>query len=556
MKRWLVYFGFALLALFLSGGASFASCSYKPEACDNKNLCLYATDGKDWSSHGQYKRHVTEAKSRGLSCGFGSLLRDAFISLPENQRKLVQSYLRKLNYYKSSVDGLYGRGTEEALRRYNKVYLGNPSLNIARNADILISAVEARSGIYHTSSAGCSYKPEACDDKSLCLLAAQGKSWSSHGQYKRHVVEAKSRGLSCGIDFYDALSALSFQELLGEIDTLVDIDLSASIQNQMIRLGCLKSDQRNNYDGTKSFNSLEYIFNFDQSLERSFVSYDNINFLFYLQSKENNYCRRTVTVFWDEDYSRAVFARFMNFVRLGINSDIRFEYQDPPLLYDFETPIAWETPTLKETDYIIKIKIEKKEGSGFDAKMRVYDVSTKKEIKKGLIFSTPKISNESMRAVSKKIVDNFLQNMTARQVKFKNLDKFLDDEHLLLVEKIKEDISRVNLESAMVKLDELKFLIYDEKIDTEVEAELLLLLGKKYSELGEIKLAARTFLNVFSTFENSIYGAEALFLLGNSLDILGQTDAACKALLQVQLRFPGSDYNIDATKMMTELKCL
>ena len=434
MKRWLVYFGFALLALFLSGGASFASCSYKPEACDNKNLCLYATDGKDWSSHGQYKRHV---------------------------------------------------------------------------------------------------------------------------------VEAKSRGLSCGIDVYDALSSLSFQELLGEIDTLVDIDLSASIQNQMIRLGCLKSDQRNNYDGTKSFNSLEYIFNFDQSLERSFVSYDNINFLFYLQSKENNYCRRTVTVFWDEDYSRAVFARFMNFVRLGINSDIRFEYQDPPLLYDFETPIAWETPTLKETDYIIKIKIEKKEGSGFDAKMRVYDVSTKKEIKKGLIFSTPKISNESMRAVSEKIVDDFLQKMTARQVNFKNLDnfenldqaKFLDDEHLLLVEKIKKDISRGNLESAIIKLDKLRNSTEAEKIETEVVAELSLLLGKKYSELGETKKAARTFLNVYSTFENSIYRAEALLLLGNSFNTMGQTDAACKTLLQVQLRFPDSDYNIDATKMMTELKC-
>ena len=97
MKRWLVYFGFALLALFLSGGASSASCSYQPEACDNKSLCLYAKDfsGKSWSSHGQYKRHVKEAKRRGLSCGFGSPLRDAFISLPENQRKLVQSYLRQ-----------------------------------------------------------------------------------------------------------------------------------------------------------------------------------------------------------------------------------------------------------------------------------------------------------------------------------------------------------------------------------------------------------------------------------------------------------------------------
>ena len=95
-------------------------------------------------------------------------LETAFISLSKERRKKIQEVLKSLNLYKSSIDGLYGKGTEAALRSYNKNYLGNPSLNVSQNVNALIKAIEV------------------------------------------------------GTDAPDALNSLSFAELLDKIENLVD----------------------------------------------------------------------------------------------------------------------------------------------------------------------------------------------------------------------------------------------------------------------------------------------------------------------------------------------
>ena len=54
-----------------------------------------------------------------------SPLKSAFIKLPKEQRKVLQSNLKNLGYYDSTIDGLYGRGTSGALTAYNKRSLHN-----------------------------------------------------------------------------------------------------------------------------------------------------------------------------------------------------------------------------------------------------------------------------------------------------------------------------------------------------------------------------------------------------------------------------------------------
>ena len=45
----------------------------------------------------------------------------------------------------------------------------------------------------------CDQYPEVCDEKRLCQLAVGNQSWETRLNYQKHVAEAKSRGLTCGV---------------------------------------------------------------------------------------------------------------------------------------------------------------------------------------------------------------------------------------------------------------------------------------------------------------------------------------------------------------------
>ena len=57
---------------------------------------------------------------------------------PQSQRKRIQSNLKDLGYYRSTIDGLYGRGTSGALTAYNKKHLGSADLKKSYNVVTLI----------------------------------------------------------------------------------------------------------------------------------------------------------------------------------------------------------------------------------------------------------------------------------------------------------------------------------------------------------------------------------------------------------------------------------
>jgi len=70
-----------------------------------------------------------------------SVLHTAFKKLSKNQRKQIQSNLKSLGFYTSSIDGLYGKGTAAALTAYNKQNLSGGDLKKSQNAAKLINAV-------------------------------------------------------------------------------------------------------------------------------------------------------------------------------------------------------------------------------------------------------------------------------------------------------------------------------------------------------------------------------------------------------------------------------
>jgi S1-C subfamily serine protease len=90
---------------------------------------------------------VREAKRRGLTCGIKtvkpSLIRSAFIKLSKENRKQLQTYLKDLGFYKSSIDGLYGKGTAGALTAYNRQNLNGADLKKSENVEKLYSEVLA-----------------------------------------------------------------------------------------------------------------------------------------------------------------------------------------------------------------------------------------------------------------------------------------------------------------------------------------------------------------------------------------------------------------------------
>lgn len=72
-----------------------------------------------------------------------SLIKNAFIKLTEQQRKQLQSNLQNLGFYKSKIDGLYGKGTEGALNAYNNQNMDGADLDKEQNVNKLIAAILA-----------------------------------------------------------------------------------------------------------------------------------------------------------------------------------------------------------------------------------------------------------------------------------------------------------------------------------------------------------------------------------------------------------------------------
>ena len=153
------------VALFLSATASFAlpacpTSGYFHNCFGTfiwKNGAKYVGEFKNGNRHGQgtytlsdgtvqdgvWKNDIFQYAHKNPKTIKLSTLKVGYIKLSELQRKKIQSVLSDLALYRSSIDGLYGKGTAAALRAYNKQNLKGADLSKSANVSKLMAAVLA-----------------------------------------------------------------------------------------------------------------------------------------------------------------------------------------------------------------------------------------------------------------------------------------------------------------------------------------------------------------------------------------------------------------------------
>ncbi|MFP4305404.1 tetratricopeptide repeat protein [Rhodosalinus sp.] len=88
-----------------------------------------------------------------------------------------------------------------------------------------------------------------------------------------------------------------------------------------------------------------------------------------------------------------------------------------------------------------------------------------------------------------------------------------------------------------------------------LEPRAYLGLGRALEAAGDMREAARTYLDGFSAHPEAEVADETLYRLGLALGALDRVDAACPILADVELRFPASPYASRAQEEMGELSC-
>jgi S1-C subfamily serine protease len=143
-----------MLAIFVHGPALSATmaCRADPYKCTAQELCSNDILGKYGELSYSYKEHAKYAQKLGLSCApkkatqpksVANPLRDGFIKLSSDNRKLVQTNLTALGFYSSFIDGYFGKATQKGLELYNKNYLKNSSIAERGNIDALYASILA-----------------------------------------------------------------------------------------------------------------------------------------------------------------------------------------------------------------------------------------------------------------------------------------------------------------------------------------------------------------------------------------------------------------------------
>lgn len=138
-------------------------------------------------------------------------LRKAFKKMSPEERKVIQEGLANLNFYTSTIDGLYGRNTEAAIKAFNAAHYDNIEIGTEAIASILLKRI--------LNFKSCDSDTTSCTDQQICRLATvwrdNQKSWSD-GPYK---TIAEERGLTCGLKTaLDTVAKAATQVVSDEIE--------------------------------------------------------------------------------------------------------------------------------------------------------------------------------------------------------------------------------------------------------------------------------------------------------------------------------------------------
>ena len=127
-----------------------------------------------------------------------TVLHSAFNNFSKDERKVIQSNLAEEEFYTSSIDGLYGRGTAAALKAYNKQYLCNADLGKSSNAKALMDDLlkakptEATESETAASSEAIVEEPKVAEPAPEPPLDfAQVKAAYDAGEYRKAFTDAQ-----------------------------------------------------------------------------------------------------------------------------------------------------------------------------------------------------------------------------------------------------------------------------------------------------------------------------------------------------------------------------
>lgn len=122
-------------------------------------ICEIATDeigkSRQWTNDPSLQNYVREAIKRSIKCAGllqrispnlkqedkNRIIRDAFVKLSASDRKKIQYTLKHFGYYNSSIDGVFGTRTAQAMITFNNEKNDNLDLSKPSNVNALINKI-------------------------------------------------------------------------------------------------------------------------------------------------------------------------------------------------------------------------------------------------------------------------------------------------------------------------------------------------------------------------------------------------------------------------------
>ena len=89
----------------------------------------------------------------------------------------------------------------------------------------------------------------------------------------------------------------------------------------------------------------------------------------------------------------------------------------------------------------------------------------------------------------------------------------------------------------------------------KIRMEIMFLLGKALMVKEQWSKAAKTYLDIYSSFSKAPRAGEALYFLSVSFVELNQFERACLMLTELRIEYPDSDFADDASQKAMELNC-
>jgi hypothetical protein len=192
-------------------------CFEDIKVCTKTELCLIATynfkNQKLWTPYSTHKKYITEAKSRGLNCGVKlKVVKNDIVKLKVVKNDIVRRIQNRLNDLGCNAgipDGILGSKTRSALNRWKSIggqydhpyKIDNALLNRMYSFTKKCSNTKSK---YEDKKKKCFEDKKECTNTQICSLATNGsgniKIWSNAPYLERYITEAKTRGLSCGVN--------------------------------------------------------------------------------------------------------------------------------------------------------------------------------------------------------------------------------------------------------------------------------------------------------------------------------------------------------------------